>query len=106
MLAGIKFQINNGVNGTGSLGFTDELGFDIYVSNNLAKDSSGKTMMLCGSYSAIAYAEQVLETQVIDRMESSFATAVRGRLVFGAKVIKPKELICTPVTDGGNSITA
>ena len=106
MLAGIKFQINNGVNGTGSLGFTDELGFDIYVSNNLAKDDSGKTMMLCGSYSAIAYAEQVLETQVIDRMESSFATAVRGRLVFGAKVIKPKELICTPVTDGGNSITA
>ena len=105
MLAGIKFQINNGVNGTGSMGFTDELGFDIYVSNNLAQ-SSGNTMMLCGSYSAIAYAEQVLETQVIDRMESSFATAVRGRLVFGAKVIKPKELICTPVSDGGNTISA
>ena len=48
----------------------------------------------------------MLESLVIDRMESSFATVVRGRLVFGAKVIKPKELICTPVTDGGNSITA
>ena len=103
MLAGIKFQINNGVNGTGAVGFTDELGCDIFVSNQLAA-KNGKTMMLAGSYSAIAYAEQVLETQVIDRLEDSFDKAVRGRLVFGAKVIKPEELVCCPVTDGGNSI--
>ena len=103
MLAGIKFQINNGVNGTGAVGFTDELGCDIFVSNQLAA-ANGKTMMLAGSYSAIAYAEQVLETQVIDRLEDSFDKAVRGRLVFGAKVIKPEELVCCPVTDGGNSI--
>lgn len=102
LLAGIRFQINNGVNGTGAVGFTDELGCDVYVSNQLAvKD--GKTMLLAGSYSAIAYAEQVLETQVIDRMEDSFDKAVRGRLVFGAKVIKPHELVCCPVTDGGNA---
>lgn len=102
LLAGVKFQINNGVNGTGAVGFTDELGFDVYVSNQLSvKD--GKTMMLAGSYSAIAYAEQVLETQVIDRMEDSFDKAVRGRLVFGAKVIRPAELICCPVSDGSNA---
>lgn len=101
LLAGVKFQINNGVNGTGAVGFTDELGCDVYVSNQLAvKD--GKTMMLAGSYSAIAYAEQVLETQVIDRMEGSFDKAVRGRLVFGAKVIRPSELVCCAVTDGTN----
>ncbi len=101
LLAGVKFQINNGVNGTGAVGFTDELGCDVYVSNQLAvKD--GKTMMLAGSYSAIAYAEQVLETQVIDRMEGSFDKAVRGRLVFGAKVIRPGELVCCAVTDGTN----
>ena len=104
MLAGIKFQINNGVNGTGAVAFTDELGCDIYVSNQLAEDEEGATMMLAGSYSAIAYAEQVLETQVLDRLENSFDKAVRGRLVFGAKVIKPHELVCCPVTDGGNSI--
>lgn len=104
MLAGIKFQINNGVNGTGAVAFTDELGCDIYVSNQLAKDADGATMMLAGSYSAIAYAEQVLETQVLDRLENSFDKAVRGRLVFGAKVIKPTELVCCPVTDGGNEI--
>ena len=103
MLAGVKFQINNGVNGTGAVAFTDELGCDLYVSNQLAK-SGNNTMMLAGSYSAIAYAEQVLETQVIDRMESSFDKAVRGRLVFGAKVIKPNELVCCPVSDGGNAV--
>lgn len=102
LLAGIKFQVNNGVNGTGSVGFTDELGCDVFVSNQLAVDGSSNTMMLAGSYSAIAYAEQVLETQVIDRMEDSFDKAVRGRVVFGAKVIKPAELICCPVSDGGN----
>ncbi len=103
MLAGIKFQINNGVNGTGAVAFTDELGCDIFVSNQLAVND-GKTMMLAGSYSAIAYAEQVLETQVLDRLENSFDKAVRGRLVFGAKVIKPAELVCCPVTDGGNAL--
>ncbi|MBQ8896020.1 MAG: hypothetical protein IJY88_04430 [Clostridia bacterium] len=103
MLAGVKFQINNGVNGTGAVAFTDELGCDIFVSNQLAK-SGNNTMMLAGSYSAIAYAEQVLETQVLDRLENSFDKAVRGRLVFGAKVIKPKELVCCPVSDGGNTI--
>lgn len=103
MLAGIKFQINNGVNGTGAVAFTDELGCDIYVSNQLSVED-GETMMLAGSYSAIAYAEQVLETQVLDRLENSFDKAVRGRLVFGAKVIKPSELVCCPVTDGGNTL--
>ncbi len=103
MLAGIKFQINNGVNGTGAVAFTDELGCDIYVSNQLATEG-GNTMMLAGSYSAIAYAEQVLETQVLDRLENSFDKAVRGRLVFGAKVIKPAELVCCPVSDGANAI--
>lgn len=103
MLAGIKFQINNGVNGSGTVGFTDELGCDIFVSNQLAtKDNT--VYMMAGSYSAIAYAEQVLDIQYIDRLENSFDSAVRGRIVFGAKVIKPAELVTVPVTDGGNVI--
>ncbi len=104
LLAGVKFSVNQGINGTGSTGFTDELGCDIYVSNQLATDENGSTVMLAGSYSSIAYAEQVLETQVIDRLEDSFDTAVRGRIVFGAKVIRPEELVACPVTDGSNEI--
>lgn len=104
MLAGIKFQINNGVNGSGTIGFTDELGCDLYVSNQLAADENGTVHLMAGSYSAIAYAEQVLDIQYIDRLENSFDSAVRGRIVFGAKVIKPEELVDVPVTDGGNAI--
>lgn len=104
MLAGIKFSVNQGVNGTGAIGFTDELGFDIFVSNQLSIVSGTKYQCLAGSYSAIAYAEQVLDTQVIDRMESSFDTAVRGRLVFGAKVVKPSELVCASLVNGSNAI--
>ncbi len=104
MLAGIKFQINNGVNGSGTIGFTDELGCDLYVSNQLATEDNGTVHLMAGSYSAIAYAEQVLDIQYIDRLENSFDSAVRGRIVFGAKVIKPEELVDVPVTDGGNEI--
>lgn len=104
MLAGIKFQINNGVNGSGTIGFTDELGCDLYVSNQLATEENGTVHLMAGSYSAIAYAEQVLDIQYIDRLENSFDSAVRGRIVFGAKVIKPEELVDVPVTDGGNEI--
>ncbi|MBO5980886.1 MAG: hypothetical protein J6Q24_00405 [Clostridia bacterium] len=104
MLAGIKFQINNGVNGSGTIGFTDELGCDLYVSNQLATEDNGTVHLMAGSYSAIAYAEQVLDIQYIDRLENSFDSAVRGRIVFGAKVIKPEELVDVPVTDGGNDI--
>lgn len=104
IVAGVKFQVNNGVNGTGMIGYTNELGCDLFVSNQLAKDSNGNTVCLAGSYSAIAYAEQVLETQVIDRLENSFDTAIRGRIVFGAKVIKPAELVACPVSNGGYAI--
>ena len=107
MLAGVKFQINNGVNGTGTIGFTNELGYDVFVSNQLAKataDGKVKHYALAGSYSAIAYAEQVLETQVLDKLENSFDKAVRGRLVFGARVIKPGELVAAGLIDGENEI--
>lgn len=104
MLAGIKFQINNGVNGSGTIGFTDELGCDIFVSNQLATEDDGSVHLMAGSYNAIAYAEQLLDIQYIDRLENSFDSAVRGRIVYGAKVIKPEELVSVAVTDGGNSL--
>lgn len=107
MLAGVKFQINNGVNGTGTIGFTDELGYDVFVSNQLTRatvEDKVKHIALAGSYSAIAYAEQVLETQILDKLENSFDKAVRGRLVFGAKVIKPSELVAAGLFDGENAI--
>ncbi|NLN56362.1 MAG: hypothetical protein GX148_08750 [Clostridiales bacterium] len=103
ILAGIKFSVNQGINGTGAIGYTNELGCDLFVSNQLATVGN-VCYALAGSYSAIAYAEQILETQIIDHLENSFDAAVRGRIVFGAKVIKPEELVCVPIVDGGNSL--
>ena len=98
-LAGIKFQINDGLkNGKGGLAFTDELGFRIYVSNNLTNSAATPvTECIACSGSAIAFAQQINKTEKL-RLESDFATAVRGLHVFGAKVVKPKEMVRVTLT--------
>lgn len=93
-LAGVKFQIANGVNGTGGMAWTDSLGFDIYVTNQVANTgtiASPVSKVLAGSYNSIAFASQILETEAM-RLESTFDTGVRGLHVYGAKVIQPNLL--------------
>jgi len=93
-LAGIKFSINNGINGTGGMAWTNELGFDMFVTNQVVNGGTAatpKSRIMAGSYQAMVYADQIVDTEDL-RLESSFDTAVRGLHVFGHKVIKPKEL--------------
>lgn len=95
-LAGIKFQINNGLNGTGGMAWTNDLGFDIYVTNQVVNTGTVDTpvsKVMAGSYNAIAFAQQIIETEAI-RLEGSFDTGVRGLHVFGRKVVRP-DLLCT-----------
>lgn len=95
-LAGIKFNINEGINGTGGMAWTNELGFDIYVTNQVVNTNTVAapvSKVMAGSYSSIAFAQQIIETESI-RREASFATAVRGLHVFGRKVVRP-DLLCT-----------
>lgn len=99
-LAGIKFQINNGINGTGGMAWTKELGFDIYVTNqvvNLGTVDTPQSQCLAGSYNAIVYADQIVETEAM-RLENSFDTAVRGLHVYGAKVVRPDHLVRLDLT--------
>lgn len=94
MSAGIQFQVNNGVNGTGGLAVAKEYGFDIYVSNNLANAGTAAVpvhSVLAGSYQAIGFADQVTKNEVL-RSPTLFQDNCRGLYTFGAKVIKPKEL--------------
>lgn len=94
-LAGIKFQINNGINGTGGMAWTKELGFDIYVTNqvvNLGTADTPQSQVLAGAYNSIVYADQILETEGL-RLESAFDNAVRGLHVYSAKVIRPDLLV-------------
>lgn len=99
-LAGIKFSINEGVNGKGGMSWTKELGFDVYVTNQVVNTGTVATPIshiMAGSKNAIAFADQITDTEEM-RLEGTFDTAVRGLHVFGAKVIKPLELVTTAVT--------
>ena len=104
-LAGVKFMINNGVNGTGGMAWTDALGFDIYVTNqvvNTGTVAAPVSKVMAGSYNAIAFASQILETEAM-RLESTFDTGIRGLHVYGAKVIQPNLLHTSTLTYSAES---
>lgn len=100
-LAGVAFQINTGTNGKGGMAWTDELGFDVYVTNQVNNNGTVFNVM-GGSYNSIAFADQITETEDI-RLEKTFDTAVRGLHLYGCKLIKPKELVYGALTAGSES---
>lgn len=101
VLAGVKFQINNGTNGKGGMSWCEYLGFDVYISNNLTSVNPGtatvQTFGMAGSYNSIAYAEKLMKSETI-RLEGSFNDGIRGLLVYGKKVVKPGELVKLDLT--------
>lgn len=100
ILAGIKFQINNGTNGKGGIYFAKYLDLDIYVSNNLTNLGTAdapQTICLAGSYDAIGYAEKLMKSEAL-KDKGAFGTYVRGMIVYGSKVLKPKELVKMDLT--------
>lgn len=106
-IAGVKFQINNGMNGEkGGLSWVNYLDTDFYVSNNLTttgSEGSLNTQCLAGSYNSIVYAEQILKSRFIAELEGSFAGGASGLHVFGAKVLKPNELVLVNATQAAAS---
>lgn len=108
-LAGIKFQVNNGMNGEkGGLSWVNYNDTDIYVSNNLVttgSEGSYVTQCLAGSYNSIVYAEQILKSRFIAELEDSFAGGASGLHVFGAKIIKPSEVVRITATQAAASST-
>lgn len=93
MLAGVKFGIKQGIKGATGLQWTDALGFDLYVSNNLTNTAATPVTKCIGcSKNAIAFAEQVVETRAME-LEDSFDVGVSGLHVFGAKVVRPNEMV-------------
>lgn len=100
LLAGIQFGVKQGSHSATGLEWTKELGFDLYVSNNVVNTGTASapvSKVLGGSNSAIALADSITEMRALDR-ESKFAIGVSGLHVFGAKVIKPEELVCATLT--------
>lgn len=94
-LAGIQFKINEGINGTGGMAWTKDLGFDIYVTNqviNTGNVAVPVSQVMSGRYNSIVFANQITETESI-RLETQFADAVRGLQVYGAKMIRPDLMV-------------
>ena len=102
-LAGIKFGINEGMKGfEGGLEFADYLGMKVLVSNNVTVES-GKHYLMAGSYNAIVYADQILKSRYIAEAEGAFEGKYSALHVYGAKVIKPAELVVLEATEEGVS---
>lgn len=74
----------------GSLG--SFIGFDVYVSPNIATDETGNFKCFARTKRAISFAEQVNEVEAY-RPESRFADALKGLHLYGAKVVYPEEFI-------------
>lgn len=106
ILAGIKFQIENGGTGLdGGLQFCEYLNFRIYVSNNLYKTGSDETQVayvMAGSDNAIVYADQLTKVRAME-LEGSFGVGCSGLHVYAAKVIKPNELVVNALTFAAES---
>jgi hypothetical protein len=63
-------------------------GFDIYVSNNVAVTGSSNYAWMMGVNAAWNYAGQITEMEAY-RPERRFSDALKGLMVYGAKVTRP-----------------
>lgn len=66
-------------------------GFDIMLSNNVPVPTSNNHIVQAGTNAAITFAEQINKTEAY-RPENSFADAVKGLALYGAKVVRPDSL--------------
>lgn len=73
------------------------LGCDIYLSNNLTINTLVNECIM-RTTDAIAYAEQMTEIKAGDLGQDGFGDYVKGLMLYGAKVIKPKEMVRLALT--------
>lgn len=72
-------------------------GLNVYMSNNVPTDTDGD-VVIAGTRRALTFAEQIVQTEAY-RPESSFADAVKGLHVYGAKVVEPNALLTSIVEE-------
>jgi hypothetical protein len=77
------------------------MGLKLYGSNGIYNDGTYDYCFL-RTKKAIAYVDQIDKTEAY-RPESSFSDAVKGLHVYGAKVVRPKELVVLKLTYGNET---
>jgi hypothetical protein len=82
-------------------GFWDRVGgLDVYVSNNLSKTAATTAcQIMLFRRPDITFAMQVNKVEAL-RRDTYFADAVRGLIVYGAKVVRPNAVAVLPCTRG------
>lgn len=96
LLAGVYHAMDLKGNINGFIG--NQLGIDMYESGNVTTTvvAAGQygtvSNPIAGSYDAVAYAEQIVETEAF-KPEKRFGDALKGLHVYGIKVVKPNELV-------------
>ena len=64
----------------------------VRMSNNVAKNASNHSLIQLKTQRAIAYAKPMTHTEPY-RPEASFSDAVKGFILYGTRIIRPKEMI-------------
>lgn len=64
----------------------------VRLSNNVAKDASGNSLIQLKTKKAIAFANPMTHTEPY-RPEARFSDAVKGFILYGTKIVRPKEMI-------------
>ena len=72
-------------------------GFDIVETNNAPNTTGNEFAVLAGVNSSITFAEQVNKIEAY-RPQSSFSDAVKGLVLYGAKLVRPDSLASALVT--------
>ena len=66
-------------------------GFDILESNNVPNPTGNVHAIIAGTSMALSFAEQVNKTEAY-RPEAKFADAIKGLMLYGAKLVRPEGL--------------
>lgn len=69
----------------------------VKMTNNVAKGKTGESLVMLRTDKAIAFANPTTHTEAY-RPENSFSDAVKGFVLYQAKIVRPKELIVMNVT--------
>ena len=80
-------------------------GFDIAISNNVPVNEN-KYKIIATYKGSTTFAQQLLETKAYSP-EKGFGDALKGLVVYGAKVIRPDKIVCMTATfDTSNAVTS
>lgn len=99
-IADILFNTDNSKTLLGYMGSApDFMNASVYVSNNLTVQNTTGSYCMMFTKKAIALAEQIPATSIEKfRPSTTFADAIKCLHLYGAKVIKPKELVTLALT--------